>query len=108
MIKRIPHIYNFLNENEERELKTKLSDEVGRKLVKVFRAVANNQDYFKDKDYVTLSRRFAVEHAENNHVYNDEQQKVIMAFIWTTELFNALNPGEYFYHGKDLKGKNNI
>ena len=91
--------------NEDRELTTKLSDEVGRKLVTMYRAVAKDQDYFKDRDYVTLSKKFAVEHAENNNCYYEEPYKVIATTVWTNELYNATNAGEYFYSGKDHKGR---
>lgn len=103
MIGKVPKIYDYLK--EERELTTKLSDEVGRKLVTMYRAVAKDQDFFKDRDYVTLSKRFAVEHAENNMCYTEEPQKVIATTVWTDELYNATNTGEYFYSGKDHKGR---
>lgn len=86
--------------NEERELTTRLSDEVGFKYAKVYRAVKQGVTSFFDKDYVTLSKRFAQEHAENNHVYYDEPFDVIYALISTDKLYNATNPSEYFYSGK--------
>jgi len=92
-------------QEEERQLGKRLSDTAGKKLIAVYRAVAKGITTFFDKDYVTLSKKFAVEHAENNHVYNEEQQQVIMAYISTELLFDAYNPGEYFYVGPDKIGK---
>jgi hypothetical protein len=100
-LKKVPKV----NENEERTLGTKLSDEIGKKYLTMYRAVSNNQEYFVDKDYVTLSKKFAIEHAENNHIYNDEQQQVISAVVWSENLYNAYNPGEYFYSGVNKKGE---
>ncbi len=103
-------IQNFWNSREkleenDRQLGPKLSNKEGKKLIWVYRAVANDALTFKDKDYVTLSKKFAVEHAENNHVYNEEQQQVIRALISTENLYDAYNHGEYFYSGPETKGR---
>ena len=81
------------------------SDSVDNKYVVMYRAVAKNVTEFYNKDYVTLSKKFAVEHAENNEAYHEEKQQVIQALINTRELYEASNPGEYFYSGPDKKGK---
>jgi hypothetical protein len=60
---------------------------------------------FYDRDYVTLSKKFAIEHAENNHVYHDEPFHVIQALVSTQNVFDASNPGEYFYSGPNKKAK---
>lgn len=89
----------------DRKVGKQLSKEIGKKPVLVYRAVAKGVNTFSDMDYVTLSKRFAVEHAENNHIYNDEQQQVIVAFISSENIYDAYNPGEYFYVGKSVPGK---
>lgn len=94
-----------LEEASERQLGTKLSDKIGSKFVVIYRAVANGVNEFKEKDYVTPIKRFAVEHAENNHIYYEEPYQVIQALVSTENLYDASNPGEYFYSGKDKKGK---
>lgn len=96
--------YNNINENDERKLGQSLYNKMGLKYIKVYRAVKQGVDHFYDKDYVTFSERFAKEHAENNHVYSEEPHDVIFALIPTTKLYDAYNPGEYFYSGKPLKG----
>jgi len=90
---------------DDRKLGQKMSDKMGLKYIKVYRAVKKGVDEFLDKDYVTFSERFAKEHAENNHVYHDEPYDVIFALIPSNKLHDAYNPGEYFYVGKPLKGK---
>lgn len=93
-----------LKVNESRTLGEKLSDKIGKKYIRIYRAVSNNNIFFKDMDYITLSKKFAIEHAENNHIYNDEQQQVITAIVWSENIYDAYNPGEYFYSGNDKKG----
>lgn len=93
-----------VNEKENRILGAKLSDKIGKKYIRIYRAVSNNEKFFKNMDYVTLSKKFAVEHAENNHIYYDEQQQVITALVLSENIYDAYNPGEYFYFGNDKKG----
>ena len=90
---------------EERKLGQKVYDKIGLKYIKVYRAVKKGVIQFYDKDYVTFSETFAKEHAENNHVYYDEPFDVIYALISSDKLYDAYNPGEYFYVGKPLNGK---
>lgn len=99
-------IREVLIENfDDRKLGKRISDIKGAGYTKVYRAVPNDVDEFKNKDYVTFSLKFAVEHAENNEVYHEEPQKVIYALISNDKLYDAYNPGEYFYSGPDLKAK---
>lgn len=92
-------------QESERELGKRLSDTQGKQKVWVYRAVGPGITNFYDRDYVTLSKKFAIEHAENNHIYNEEQQQVIRALISTENLYDAANPGEYLYSGPELQGK---
>lgn len=95
----------ILENMEDRKLGKKVSDIKGFGYTKVYRAVALGVENFFPKDYVTFSLKFAVEHAENNHVYEEEQQQVIYSLISNDYLFEAYNPGEYFYNGPEAKGK---
>jgi len=88
-----------------RDLGKQLSDIKGKKLIKTYRAVAEDVDTFKDKDFVTLSLKFAVEHAESNAVTQMEPQQVIVAMIPSENLYEATNPGEYIYSGEEVKGE---
>ena len=94
-------------ENNRDTSKGKLLSETNPALgfVKMFRARDAKSDEFNTNDYVTLSPKFAVEHAENNHIYNDEPQIVIRKLVSTNLLREASNPGEYFYIGPFIKGE---
>ena len=71
--------------------------------VTIFRA--SPSDTFDTDAYITLSGKFAVEHAENNHVVNEEQNHVIKAVVHPDLVVDASNPGEYFYKGESIKGE---
>lgn len=88
---------------DDRKLGKKLSDQIGVKFINIYRAVKGGIDHFYDKDYVTPSKKFAIEHSESNHVYHEEPQQVIRALISTDNLYDAYNPGEYFYVGNPKK-----
>jgi hypothetical protein len=89
---------------ESRELGKRMSEITRNPYVTVYRAVKNGVEEFYDKDYVTLSKKFAIEHAENNHIVYDEPYQVIKALISTNNIYEATNPGEYLYSGAPKKG----
>lgn len=94
-----------IKESEERNHGKLLSElKPSLKTVMIFRARDSKGDEFDSKDYVTLSSKFALEHAESNHVYNDEQYIVIRATVPTNQLAEASNPGEWFYIGPKIHG----
>lgn len=96
---------DILNESEERNHGKLLSElKPSLKTVMIFRARDSKGDEFDSKDYVTLSSKFALEHAESNHVYNDDQYIVIRATVPTNQLAEASNPGEWFYIGPKIHG----
>jgi hypothetical protein len=94
-----------LYETEERTLGLSIKDQGGPSFVTLYRACHTSITTFKDKDYCTLSKKFAIEHAENNHVYHDEPYHVIRGLISSDLVFDAYNPGEYFYSGPEKQGK---
>ena len=96
---------NIILEQEERKLGDCLSKKTNIGFVSIYRACDIKEFEFKDRDYVTLSQKFAVEHAENGHVYHEEPQHVIKTLVSTDNVFDAYNPGEYFYCGKNKTGK---
>ena len=91
--------------NGDRELGAPLSSKTNSQYATVYRAVGNDVDVFFDRDFVTLSKKFAIEHAESNHIVYEEQQQVIVALISTDNIYEATNPGEYLYSGPNKKGK---
>ena len=94
----------ILKEADDRVLGNCLANQTSVGFVTIYRACAKDQLFFKNKDYITLSKKFAIEHAESGHVYHEEQQHVIRAVVSTKNVFDAYNPGEYFYFGEDKKG----
>lgn len=92
------------HEKEIRKYGKLLSDINHEKFVFIFRARDIKSNKFVTNDYVTLSSKFAIEHAESNHVYKDEQQMVIRAKVSTKLVAEASNPGEWFYIGPDIVG----
>ena len=81
----------------ERELGKPLSSKMSQSRVTIYRAVVSGVTTINDMDYVTLSRKFAVEHAESNTIVNDEVHDVIGVEVSTGDVYDATNPGEYFY-----------
>lgn len=100
-------IKKLLRENlfEDRELGKPLSSTLTTPYITIYRAAPITANEFYDKDYVTLSKKFAIEHAENNHVHHEEPFHVIQALVSTTNVFDASNPSEYFYSGPIKKGR---
>jgi len=75
----------------------------------IYRAVPVTVNTFKEMDYVTKSRKFANEHAESMYWTEEEPYHVISKVVSNRPnamtLFNASNPGEYFYHGPEVEGR---
>lgn len=95
----------FKEEKIGRELGKSLSQQMSTPIVTIYRAAPMSSNEFFDRDFVTLSKKFAIEHAENNHVYYEEPQHVIQALVFTKDIYDAPNPGEYFYSGPNKKAK---
>jgi GNAT superfamily N-acetyltransferase len=95
-------IKNILREN--RELGQSLANQMSTPYITIYRAAPLEANEFYDRDYVTLSKKFAIEHAENNHVYNETPFHVIRTLVPTKNVFDASNPSEYFYSGPNKKG----
>lgn len=73
--------------------------------VKIYRAVLSSIDTFKPMDYVTRSLKFAQEHADHIQAVEGEDAHVIQVLVKASDVYNAYNPGEYFYNGPEKKGK---
>lgn len=72
--------------------------------VMIYRAVDANVNHFNPMDYVTRSLKFAKGHADHNLVVQEEPQQVIAKTVKSSDVFEASNPGEYFYNGPEVKG----
>jgi len=75
------------------------------KKVKIFRAQPAFTKVIRKNDYVTLSRKFAGDHAVTSAIYNDEPFFVVYAFVDEDKIKEADNPGEYRYIGDDFEAK---
>lgn len=71
--------------------------------VYIYRAVAENVNSIGSMDYVTLSLKFAKEHAEHQAVVNEEPYIVLRSLVKTSDVYEAYNVGEYFYDGPTVK-----
>lgn len=97
---------DFYNLNEDRSGGKKLSEYPRYKHISnvmVYRARDNKSNELNTDDYITLSHKFAIEHAENNHAVEEEPYIVIRANVSPDDVVDAFNPGEYFYKGKPIE-----
>jgi hypothetical protein len=74
-------------------------------IVEIFRAMIATELNLKDNDYVTRSKKFAVEHSDHMTAVNEELYHVMRYFVNPEHVFEASNPGEYFYKGPPVRGK---
>ena len=84
--------------------KKDIKEEVGG-FVKIFRALPLSSSIIRNGDYITLSKKFASDHAVTSAIYNDEPFQVAMTIVPRDHIENALNPGEYIYIGPNKKVK---
>ena len=63
--------------------------------IRIFRAQPIGTTTIRVGDYVTPLVKFAVEHAENNHIYEDEPHVVVTAIVNKSDIREATNRGEY-------------
>ena len=73
--------------------------------VSIYRAVKKGINEIFPMDYVTLSVDFAKEHANHQTIVEEEPYAVIKATVPSKDVYEAYNPGEYFYDGKKVSGK---
>lgn len=73
------------------------------KYVTIYRAALIKS--FRPNDYVTLSLKWATGHAEHTAAYEEEPCHVLSAMVLASDVYEAYNPGEYFYGGNEIQGK---
>ena len=56
-------------------------------------------------DYVTLGQKWATEHAQHITATEEAPAHVLYAMVSTKHVYDAYNPGEYFYDGPLLPAK---
>jgi len=89
---------------EERKLGKQYVAPQGNTHVVIFRAVTPGTT-FEPMSYVTLNPRFAKDHAVSMANTEEEQYVVIRKMVPVTDVYEAYNPGEYFYNGPEIEGK---
>lgn len=72
---------------------------------KIYRATKASETTFKPMDYVSLSLKFTRGHAEHQAAVDGEPYHVIAAMVPASTVFEAYNPGEFFYDGPEVSGK---
>ncbi len=72
--------------------------------IPIFRACARTVTQFSPMAYVTTRRQFAVEHADHQAAVEGENYHVLKATVKAADVYNALNPGEFFYDGPAVRG----
>jgi hypothetical protein len=73
--------------------------------VVIYRGVVATETMFHSMDYVTTNRRWAQGHAEHVAAVEGENAHVLRAMVLAKDVYEAYNPGEYFYDGPEIKGK---
>lgn len=74
----------------------------------IYRAQPATDTTIKPMDYVTLSRKFAKEHAQHMAVTEGEDYHMLRAMVPASDVYEAYNPGEYFYDGESVEGKSSF
>lgn len=74
--------------------------------VVIFRAADANESTLAGNDeYVTRSEKFAREHADHQAAVNEEPYTVFRYTVLAPDVYEAYNPGEYFYAGPPVQGR---
>jgi hypothetical protein len=74
-------------------------------LVIIYRAMKGTETELKPNDYITRSKKFAVEHSDHMAAVEGEMYHVMRYVVHSEHVFEADNPGEYFYNGPVVRGK---
>lgn len=70
-------------------------------VARVYRAAPATVSKFRTGDYITMSRKFAKEHADHVAAVDEEDAHVLSAMVKSHDVYLADNPGEYRYYGPD-------
>jgi len=73
--------------------------------VVIYRAMPASAKIIRHGDYVTPSKKFAIEHAVTSAIYNDEPFVVVLKSVPTSDIMGADNPGEFKWTGQGVPAK---
>lgn len=83
-----------------------VSEKSGRKqLVLMYRALPATTSTIRTNDYITQSKKFAVEHAVTTAIYNDEPYQVVQTYLDSDYIVGAENNGEFKWTGPEKNAK---
>ena len=71
----------------------------------IYRAATKGVDTFFPMDYVTRNRRWAQSHADHVAAVSEDEAVVLKVMVNASDVYEASNPGEYFYDGPKVKGR---
>jgi hypothetical protein len=99
-------INEILNEDRRSE-RGKCLPETGykEKYVVIYRAVVTTEMMLHSMDYVTRNQNWAIGHAQHVAVVEGENAHVLRVMVLAKDVYEAHNPGEYFYDGPEIKGR---
>ena len=63
----------------------------------IYRAAHPDVKQFFPNDYITLSKKFAIGHADHQAAVEELPYHVLYAYVPVEDVREATNPGEYFY-----------
>lgn len=74
-------------------------------VVSIYRAVPRGVTDIKPMDYVTRTKKWAEGHADHVAAVEEEESIVLKAMVKSADVYEASNPGEYFYDGPAVRGR---
>ena len=74
-------------------------------VVSIYRAVPRGVTAIKPMDYVTRTKKWAEGHADHVAAVEEEESIVLKAMVKSADVYEASNPGEYFYDGPAVRGR---
>jgi len=74
-------------------------------VVSIYRAVPAGVTTIEPMDYVTRTKKWAQGHADHVAAVEEEEAVVLKAMVKAADVYEASNPGEYFYDGPAVRGR---
>jgi len=71
----------------------------------IYRAVPAGVTTIEPMDYVTRTKKWAQGHADHVAAVEEDEAVVLKAMVKAADVYEASNPGEYFYDGPAVRGR---
>ena len=73
---------------------------------KYYRAAPIDKDMIRKNDFLTLYRKYAIDHAITTSMYKGVDYAVYFVYLKENDVYEHYNPGEYRYlHDSEVKAK---